>query len=242
MKRQAYGLSDQACALISSYLSGRRQQVRLGPHCSDWCDTIKGVPQGSSHGPLLFNIILFINDIFHVLDRSSLHNYADDNTLSYSHNNANTFKHHLQVDCVAILHWFKENKMQANPDKLQAICFGKKGITDITELIVDYKTIRCDNSATLLGIEFDNRLTFNCHIASLCKKAARQLAVLKRIGHLLTIKGKLAIFNSFIESNFNYCPLIWHFCSQTNTKNSRKFKKEHSDLFIITIPLPIMIC
>ena len=59
----------------------------------------------------------------------------------------------------------------------------------------------------------------------MCKKAARQLAVLKRIGHLLTIKGKLAIFNSFIESNFNYCPLIWHFCSQTNTKKVEKIQE-----------------
>ena len=154
-----------------------------------------------------------------------MHNYADDNTLSYSHNNANTLKHHLQVDSVAILHWFKEKKMQANPDKFQATCFGKKGITDIAELIVDNKTIRCDNSVTLLGIEFDNMLTFNSHIASLCKKAARQLAVLKRIGHLLIIKGKLDIFNSFIESNFNYCPLNWQFCSQTNTTNLEKIQE-----------------
>ena len=69
-------------------------------------------------------------------------------------------------------------------------------------------------------------ITFNNHIASMCKKAARQLAVLKRIGHhLLTIKGKLAIFNSFIESNFNYCPLIWHFCSQTNTIQIEKIQE-----------------
>ena len=86
--------------------------------------------------------------------------------------------------------------MQANPDKFQAI--GKKGITDMTELIVDNKTIRCYYSVTLLGIEFDNMLTFNSHIASMCKKAARQLAVVKRIGHLLTIKGKPSIFNSLI--------------------------------------------
>ncbi len=70
--------------------------------------------------------------------------------------------------------------MQANPDKFQAISFGKEGITDITELIIDNKTIHCDDSVTLLGIEFDNMLTFNNHISSMCKKAARQLAVLKR--------------------------------------------------------------
>ena len=59
----------------------------------------------------------------------------------------------------------------------------------------------------------------------MCKNAARQLAAMKRIGHLLTIKGKLAIFSSFIESNFNYCPLIWHFCNQTNTNKLEKIQE-----------------
>ena len=81
-------------------------------------------------------------------------------------------------------------------------------------------TIHCENSVVLLGIEIDHSLTFNTHIANICKKAARQLAVLKRLGHLLTRQGKLAIFKSFITSNFNYCPLIWHFCSQSSTKNT----------------------
>ena len=54
MKLQANGLSAKACALISSYLSGRSQQVRLGPHCSDCCDIIKGVPQYSIIGTLIF--------------------------------------------------------------------------------------------------------------------------------------------------------------------------------------------
>ena len=130
MKLQANGLSVKPCALISSYLSGRRQPVRLGPHYSNWCDIIKGVTQCSIIGTLIFNI--FINDIFHVCDRSSLLNFTDDNTLSYSHNNPNTLKQHLQVDCVAILHWYEENNMQANPDKFQAISFGKKGIPAIT--------------------------------------------------------------------------------------------------------------
>ena len=39
--------------------------------------------RGSILGPLIFNI--FINDIFYLIDKAKLFNYADDNTLSYSH-------------------------------------------------------------------------------------------------------------------------------------------------------------
>ena len=76
-------------------------------------------------------------------------------------------------------------------------------------------TIQCEDSVVLLGIKIDHLLTFNKHITKICKKSARRLAVLKRLGHLLSIKGKIAIFLSFIASNFNYCPLI--FCNQSNT-------------------------
>ena len=58
------------------------------------------------------------------------------------------------------------------------------------------------------------------------------LAVLKRLGHLLTRQGKLAIFKSFITSNFNYIPLIWHFCSQSSTKKTWKNSGESTSLYL----------
>ena len=228
-KLSAYGLSDKSCSLVSNYLSNRKQRVKLGPHYNEWTDIVRGVPQGSIIGPLLFNV--FINDIFHILVKSSLYNYADDTTLSYAHSNSDTLIHTLQQECTSTLQWFNINQMKANPSKFQAVSFGKWGTRDITHFTFENTTIHCENYVVLLGIEVDHSLTFNTHIANICKKAARQLAVLKRLGHLLTRQGKLAIFKSFITSNFNYCPLIWHLCSQSSTKKlqERAFRFIYND-------------
>ena len=66
---------------MESYLSDRKQQIKIGNAVSSWAAIKKGVPQGSILGPLLFNI--FINDIFYFIRNCDLHKYADDNTLSF---------------------------------------------------------------------------------------------------------------------------------------------------------------
>ena len=68
-------------------------------------------------------------------------------------------------------------------------------------------------------------LKFNDHVTEICKKASKQLAVLKRLGRFLTKQGKLVIYNSFISSNFSCCPLAWHFCSTASTNKLEKVQE-----------------
>ena len=77
----------------------------------------------------------------------------------------------------------------------------------------------------MLGIEIDYNLKFDTHIKTICRKASQQLNVLKRIGRYLTKLNKLTIFHTFILSNFNFCPLAWHFCSKASTRKLEKIQE-----------------
>ena len=72
---------------------------------------------------------------------------------------------------------------------------------------LDGISIVCDDEVKLLGVTIDFKLNFSSHITNICKKAARQLNVLKWIGKHLDRFGKLTIYHSIIMSNVSYCRL-----------------------------------
>ena len=116
-KLEAYRLPKESLQLISDYLSYCKQRTKVGSPYSDWANVIRGIPQGSILGPLLFNI--FINDIFLVVEKSDICNFADDNTL-YSHgSNLPLILNNLEHDMRNLLYWFKINSLKANPGKFQ---------------------------------------------------------------------------------------------------------------------------
>ena len=223
LKLEADGLSSSSLKLIKNYLSNRKQCVRVGSSLSNWQNIYKGVPQGSILGPILFNI--FINDIFHFTTNSSLYNYADDNTLSYANRDIDTVISTLEKDSLALIEWFSSNQMKANPEKFQALAIGEKTMGKNITFDLAGNKIKCEKEVKLLGITIDFELNFNTHISNICKKASRQLNVLKRLGKYLNKLGKLTIYHSFIMSNFNFCSLTWHFCSEANTTKIEKVQE-----------------
>ena len=222
-KLSAYGMSTDSVSLLESYLSSRKQQIKINGILSSWSDIQKGIPQGSILVPLLFNV--FINDIFYFVKKGTLYNYADDNTLSYGHPDFNVLTSVLESESNVLINWFKVNKMQANPDKFQVLAVGKKTFDKNMKICIQNSTLSCEETVKLLGIEIDYQLNFDIHISSICRKASQQLNILKRLGRYLDRLSKLTIFHTFILSNFNFCPLAWHFCTDKNSKKLEKVQE-----------------
>ena len=54
--------------------------------------------------------------------------------------------------------------------------------------------------------------------------AARQINVLLRLRNVLNQETKILICMSFLYSSFNYCPLVWYFCSKASTDKLEKLQ------------------
>ena len=99
--------------------------------------------------------------------------------------------------------------MIINPDKFQAIVMNKKRENQIIHKLKIYNNeIETTKSVKLLPIDIDNQLSFNQHTSKLCSKAAMQLNAICRLAKFMGNKEIIAMINSFVYSNFNYCPRI----------------------------------
>lgn len=222
-KLNAYGFSLNSCKLMQSYLVNRKQRVKIGDTFSDWVTNIKGVPQGSILGPLLFNI--FINDLLYLEVNSKIYNYADDNTLSFTHTDIKEIHIKLKADCLKVMNWFQINNMKANADKFQVMFLYKKDSEIIPSLEIGDCSIQASSSIKILGIEIDDKLNYDIQANDTCNQASKQVNALKRMKHYVDKECKTLIYNSYISSNFNYCPIVWMFSSKANLDKMDKTNK-----------------
>ena len=57
-------------------------------------------------------------------------------------------------------------------------------------------------------------MNFHAHTKTICRRAGQKLIVLLRISLYLDQGNKVLLYKSMIKSQFNYCPLVWMFCSR----------------------------
>ena len=75
--------------------------------------------------------------------------------------------------------------------------------------------ITFSTSETLLGITIDSELNFENHLSTICNMVGRKNNALGQIANYMPQEKCRIVMKTFIQSEFNYCPLIWMFHSRT---------------------------
>ena len=77
----------------------------------------------------------------------------------------------------------------------------------------------------MLGVKFDNKLTFEKHISDIYREASREIYELGKLAPNMDLLFKQhMVMNAFFNSQFNYCPLIW---MRHNRMANRKINRLH---------------
>ena len=203
-----YGVSPLALHLIYSYLSNRAQRIKINNRFSRRSSIEYGVPQGSFLGPLLFDIDLTY--LFYECEDSNIANYADDTTQYACRENIRVVISELQSLAFRLFKWFGNNHIKANPGKPHILRSTKK--TEKVKINDDVLTSSVVEK--LLGITLDSELKFEKHITDICNKASQKIHVLSRITNYMSLNKRRLLMKTFVESQFNYCPLIRMFHSR----------------------------
>ena len=102
-----------------------------------------------------------------------------------------------------------------NPIKCSSMLFCVKDKLQ-RDLVSNNITISNTKNEKVLGFTFDNKLFFPSHLTSITKKVNIRLNNLTRVKKYIIPEQKTLISLSSIKSHFNYCPLIWMFCSNSD--------------------------
>ena len=123
-----FGVDGTVLRWIKSYLSNRKQKVKLGNSFSDAFSLPYGVPQGSVLGPLLFT--LYTTPLSNIISNFNVthHLYADDTQicLPLDHRNFDSSFAELTECLTCVQNWMAGVKLKLNPKKTEFIIIGDR--------------------------------------------------------------------------------------------------------------------
>ena len=199
-KLYSVGLSRNTLLWFNAYLHNRKQCVVLQGNNSDTLIQQRGVPQGSTLGPLLFSI--FINDLPKICSECFVQLYADDTVLYTSQTNLLHIETVLQNDFNALQNWLLASRLLRSKTKSQFMIFGTPRILKSKSrnhscviTCVDGTALQKVEHTKYLGLWLDSELSFKCHIDHVVKKINFGICNLYRSRNCFSfsVKKKLAL-------------------------------------------------
>ena len=235
------GVSEEALNWFESYISNRKQFVRIGSSVSEVLPITHGVPQGAILSPLLFCI--YINDLPKVPQASELESFVDNSKifLSFPIEDFASAKTKIEEDLKLVATWFFENKLLVNPEKTKLLLIGTRQLLgnlleDMTITFVG-EVITPVTNAKDLGVTLDSYLTYDYHIKNVVSSSMAKLCQINRVKDCFDSDTLCLIINALAMSKLYYCSAVWSNTSATNVKKLRTVQNFRCRILTNTIQL-----
>ena len=164
--------------------------------------------------------------MFYLFSKTYVCSMADDTTPYACDVSLPRLLHNLEEDVSAVVSWFAANFMILNPDKCHFIIGGPRTAVEQLFVRVGGQVVWESVEEILLGVTVNKNLKFETHVNEICKKASGKLTALARMARIMPLYKKKILMNSFVQSQFSYCPMLWMFCSRNlNDKINRIHKR-----------------
>ena len=185
-----------------SYLLHRLQQVRIGNQTSTPLPVISGVPQGSVLGPFYFNLVVGSHTVKST--KTSCYKYADDTNLIFPLYK-NCVNDYILQEHEHLLAWSMDNNLILNAAKSKMIIIITKENTAPVH-INDVQVVDC---MKILGVYFNNRLSWDDHISYIIKSCNRKMYSLRVLRSVLSEDELHKVYSSFIRPVLEYASPVF---------------------------------
>ena len=207
--RNRFGFSSAAFDWIESYIKGRSHSFVIRGKTSANQELLRGVPQGSVLGPILFTVysspledIIKAHGFGHAM-------YADD-TQVYAIVNRDDWPNvipRLEACLQEISSWSSENGLSINEGKTELIHLASRHRTRslLPPLIFNHSRLQPAKNARNLGVVIDNQLAMSIHIGKICRNAAYGLYKIGKIRPYLDQDTTERLVHAFVISHIDSC-------------------------------------
>lgn len=199
---------------FKSYLSGRRQAIKVGDITSEWAGTAAGTPQGSINGPYMF--IIFMNFILISLKKLTsckIIAYADDTSLLFRIPKTDAQQHaELALGEVEnAIGVFEKFGLKVNKSKTALTLFRSfKHHSPLEALSLGGSPLATQPSVKCLGLLLNEKLSWSHHLAHISPKCYAVVSSLRRLRDIgIPTVGLIAVYKSLLLPMLGYGLPIW---------------------------------
>ena len=149
---------------------------------SDWTTVVRGVPQGSVLGPLLFSICM--NDLPENMCHSQIALFADDIAMYVINANAALVQARIDSDLALLSQWATTNGFKINVFKCQPMVLSRRhqrSQADSIQFLISGVPLLPQKCVKYLGVLVDQDLYWSQQVSYVRRKSLAALAIVRRV-------------------------------------------------------------